>query len=570
MKKRLIEFIDENKLSIFTRGESPRINKKILRTKDSKDVYDKVINRLSRNFVFPDTSKLWNFFSLGSDQKEILERQEFFKSLNFLDNFLLKNLLKPRPSWKPDYGVVVVTENDDTFSQLKNLDCPIKFLLNENDVSDLENYDVVQVLDCENFEVALESLPQTVFLSSIDEVYLERYLEKISSWKENFKILENIENEKIKILINEVKPSFELMESKKEVVKKDKIEELLEEVNFEIEEKIKGLTISGHSLFNMFSNGKLSPEIQDIVDVTLKKYNVPEEFVEAGIPVKIDEKEFEAYIKKQDAEKNSNFGSKLKNQSKLLQRVPRIIKELESEILIHDFIGGISKYLQNCNSFPEFSEELILDNSKNILLENPQPVSFHLTNGILCSILTGANSGGKTTLMEHILQLIVLFQMGLPVSGFVKLPLFSDIYYFAKNKGSADKGAFETLLNQMSMINPGNKTLILADEIESVTEPGVAGKIICATANYLINKNCCMIIATHLGYEVQKILPEKSRIDGIEAKGLNEKNELIVDHNPVLGRLAHSTPELIVERLAKTNEHEYFQFLYNYLKKINE
>jgi dsDNA-specific endonuclease/ATPase MutS2 len=189
-----------------------------------------------------------------------------------------------------------------------------------------------------------------------------------------------------------------------------------------------------------------------------------------------------------------------------------------------------------------------------------------LSGGILCSILTGANSGGKTTLMEHLIQLIVLSQIGLPVSGSLKIPFYTDVYYFAKNKGSADKGAFETLLNQMSTINPGNKTIVFADEIESVTEPGVAGKIVSATANYLVKKNCFVVVATHLGYEIQKILPEKCRIDGIEAKGLNEKNELIVDHNPVIGRLANSTPELIVERLAKINSHEYFQFLYLSLK----
>ncbi|RLI58958.1 MAG: endonuclease MutS2, partial [Candidatus Thorarchaeota archaeon] len=41
------------------------------------------------------------------------------------------------------------------------------------------------------------------------------------------------------------------------------------------------------------------------------------------------------------------------------------------------------------------------------------------------------------------------------------------------------------------------------------------------------------------------------RIDGIEARGLNEELELIVDRTPRFGHLARSTPELIVERLSK-------------------
>jgi dsDNA-specific endonuclease/ATPase MutS2 len=149
----------------------------------------------------------------------------------------------------------------------------------------------------------------------------------------------------------------------------------------------------------------------------------------------------------------------------------------------------------------------------------------------------------------------------------VKIPVFSEVYYFAKNKGSASKGAFETLLSQMSEIKPGNNTLILADEIESVTEPGVAGKIISATSQYFIEKNCFLVIATHLGYEIKDILPKRARIDGIEAKGLDENNELIVDHNPVLGRLANSTPELIVEKMANSGTHDYFKYLNNYLKE---
>jgi dsDNA-specific endonuclease/ATPase MutS2 len=119
----------------------------------------------------------------------------------------------------------------------------------------------------------------------------------------------------------------------------------------------------------------------------------------------------------------------------------------------------------------------------------------------------------------------------------------------------------------MSKISPGNKTLILADEIESVTEPGVAGNIISSTAEFFIEQNCFLVVATHLGQEVQKYLPERTRIDGIEAKGLDENFDLIVDHNPVLGRLANSTPELIVEKMAKSSQNIYFKFLNEKLKK---
>ena len=108
--------------------------------------------------------------------------------------------------------------------------------------------------------------------------------------------------------------------------------------------------------------------------------------------------------------------------------------------------------------------------------------------------------------------------------------------------------------------------LVVSDEIESVTEPGVAGRIISATAEFFIEKACFLVIATHLGQEIQKSLPNFARIDGIEARGLDEYYELIVDHNPVIGKLANSTPELIVEKMANTEKTPYLEYLYNKIK----
>ena len=155
--------------------------------------------------------------------------------------------------------------------------------------------------------------------------------------------------------------------------------------------------------------------------------------------------------------------------------------------------------------------------------------------------------------------------MGLLVNGQIESCLFSEVYYFAKNKGSAGSGAFEKLLNQLSKIEVGVNTLILADEIEAVTEPGVAAKIISSTCSYFTNKGCKIVVATHLGHEIVNTLPDFARVDGIEAKGLDSNMNLIVEHNPVLGRLAHSTPQLIVEKLANTKGHDYFNYVYDSL-----
>lgn len=572
MKKELLNFIRANNLSPMNkqRTQIKNSSESIFKTRDAKFVHNRVISKISSYFVFPDTSNLLNIFLFTDNIPEILKRQEFFKeikNLSYENNFLQK--LGPlKQSWNPKYDVLVATEDSSTFTKLKEMGCPVRLLISESDISLLDSYDLVQVIHCDEFSRVLESLTQSVFLHSLDEVYLERHLEKLSEWKSNLQILENNPmDEELERLTVELKSILELTaDNDQKILTKEFVEEKTDEINKNIALKLKELTITGDSLVEMLSKQILPPEIKMIVNEEIKKSDLPFGILNVKVPVEIDERELEEIIKRQNLNKYSSIAQNIKNNSYRLKEIPKKLKELSDSLILFDFISGISKFLKDKNEFPKFSEEIFISNSKNIFLDNPKQISFELNELYKCSILTGANSGGKTTLLEHVLQLISLSQIGLPVNGEVILPIFSDIYYFAKNKGAESKGAFENLLSQMSKIKPGNKTLILADEIESVTEPGVAGNIISATADFFLKQNCFLIIATHLGHEIQKSLPTLTRIDGIEAKGLDEGFNLIVDHNPVLGRLAHSTPELIVEKLANSEKTDYFIYLNNHLK----
>jgi hypothetical protein len=573
MQKEMIYFIREYGLSPFNKTKTLIRNSKdsIFKTKDAKDIHTKVLQEISKNFRFADTSNLFYFFPLTQYINEIKARQEYFSSIKSLGECAFLKDIKPlKKSWKPKYDVVVVTSDETTFIELKKIGCPVQYIISEQEVISLENYDVVQVIDADDFKIMLEQLPQSVFLHSLDEAYLERYVELLSGWKENIEILHNnYSDEKIKGIVEELMRLFDLMKSKpSEFVSKENVERAVDDINDKISEKMQNLTISGNSLFSLLSKDKLPKQVEEIIEKTISDSGLNENLFKTGIPVEIDEEELDKLLKQQSAEEFTGIAEKIRAKSSELQSLPDKLEELKDKILLLDFESGISEFMKKCSSFPIIGEDLSVENSSNLFLNNPQKISFHLNNNHKCSILTGANSGGKTTLLEHLIQIISLSQIGLPVSGIARIPLFNEVYYFAKNKGSMSKGAFETLLTQMSGINPGNNTMILADEIEAVTEPGVAGNIVCATADYFVNKGCYMIIATHLGQEIQKSLPGLTRIDGIEAKGLDEKFELIVDHNPVLGRLAHSTPELIVERMANAHDSEYFRHVWKWLKKI--
>ena len=68
-------------------------------------------------------------------------------------------------------------------------------------------------------------------------------------------------------------------------------------------------------------------------------------------------------------------------------------------------------------------------------------------------MLTGANSGGKTTLLNTILQIQILAQSGLPVPcEYCEFPIVDEIYFLGKHTGTLSAGAFESTLKTISKI----------------------------------------------------------------------------------------------------------------------
>jgi DNA mismatch repair protein MutS2 len=568
MRDEIIKFIQDNKLSIFGRNNVRSSSYSIFKTKDAKEISQKVLALISENFIFNDTKQLLKIFDITQDSKEIEKRQSFFKSISKIENSHFKKLKKGISSWKPNYDTAIVTEDESTLVRLKELGCSVVFINQQSDLFNLDRYDLIQFIDCGNFETMLERIPQAIPIDKIEDACLERFLIQLSAWEDNIEELRQYsKTDELGEVLNELDSIIPLI-NKEEVKTLDfrAIEAELERINEKIISKIKEMTLSGESVVSLLIKG-IPKEIRDILEKELSQSHIPRELFQDNIPLKLDEKEVDSFLKKQSIIEFTNSAAEIKKETKKINAIPKLLSRLESELIYQDFISGVTKFFEKANSFPRINNEFNILNSRNLFIENPQPITFKLNQEKRCSILTGANSGGKTTLIEHIIQLISLFQLGFPVSGELSIPFFTEIYYFAKNKGSMSKGAFENLLTQMSEIQPGEQTLILADEIEAVTEPGVAGEIIVSTAEYFIEKNCFLVIATHLGQEVQHLLPEKCRIDGIEAKGLTENYELIVDHNPILGKLANSTPELIIEKMAKAQQKPYFTWLFENLKK---
>lgn len=236
-----------------------------------------------------------------------------------------------------------------------------------------------------------------------------------------------------------------------------------------------------------------------------------------------------------------------------------------------DFFVAMGRFAVEKNlSMPKISEcGLSFRNGKNVFIQNSIPISYkigktedNIVGNEKVIILTGANSGGKTTLLKLIITIQVLFQMGFLVPANDSFTsIFDEIGFLSKHRGES-KGAFETSLKRLvPLAIEEKKRLLLVDELEAITEPGSAAKIIGTFLNFLRNSNTLCVIVTHLGEEIissirsiEGKLPEDMRVDGIEARGLDESLELIVDRQPIFYKAGKSTPELIVERLSKTTE----------------
>ena len=230
-------------------------------------------------------------------------------------------------------------------------------------------------------------------------------------------------------------------------------------------------------------------------------------------------------------------------------------------------------------STPNIGSELVglrFENCKNIFLQKEGlegklevvPISYVVgnisgpegTNRERVVLLSGANSGGKTCCLQLIAQIIMLAQTGFPIPAKnSNVGLFDEIYYFSKSKGTLDAGAFENALETFSKIISGEKSkIVLVDELESITEPGAAAKIIAGILEMFDqNEKNCAVFVSHLAEEITKFIKgEGVRVDGIEARGLDENLELIVDRNPKFNYLARSMPQLIVERLYRLSKDE--------------
>lgn len=518
------------------------------KTKESRKVFDKVCSYLSSYFYLSNTSDLLKLLPEMPSDFWISQR-EFTCNLDTKD-------VGVSALWRPVYSWIVATENETVYRSLKEQQIPVQFIDSTHSIDAIEHYDVIRAFDCEQFVWALERMPQCIFVKSLNQIAPELILREFAK-KKNL-ILFAAQQLKMPLpfveqTISELLQACSLLEqnvSKK--IEKKALELQVHELNKKLVSELETVQINGSAMLLLMQKKELPQAVYTLIDRLVVESGLPSELIIRQIPLEIDEELVDERISEQSTDSNRKLALQLQSNAELVNKIPRLLFDLDVYFSVADLVQGISAYTRENNcSILQVSDELTVTDARNLFLTKPHPISFSLDSNNTASILTGANSGGKTTLLEHLMQLVSLQYLHLPVAGSVSIPEYTSVYYFAKNKGSTNKGAFETLLLQLATISVDGPTLLLADEMEAVTEPAVASKIMASTLRYFIDKNCHIVFATHLGSILLEHQPLRSRVDGIEAVGLDENDNLIVNHNPVLGKLAKSTPELIVQRLAK-------------------
>ncbi|WP_148882104.1 P-loop NTPase family protein [Thermococcus aciditolerans] len=549
---------------------------------EAKAVYRSIREEIRRRLVLPGSSSMLDRFEPTSDREEILRRQTYFRrSLPRVRPELKGQIARVRPiKFRRDYlhdRILIVDEGE--LERALNLGlCEVSTSL-----EDSEDYSLV--LSTVGYGIDVELVPS--------QIAPELYIMPLWENRETLNALARIgeltgEGSVASEILRKLDELGEVMKKRKLL---DGLEELVaakeRELNEKISEKLEkfSLTLSGKELLDFLGElkagnyeaifrhfGEVEGEILDLIneaeDELSEKLGVAVELFsrEELYPVAVPPESVE--MLREELERELKVELYLKSRE-ILENVRPLLPVLREELARVnelDFLQAIKEFTEGF-SFPELQNGgIAFINGRHLFIESPQPVSYVVGEkpenfGVPDSdvihnervvILTGANSGGKTSLLELMTQITVLTHMGLPVpaeKAWVE-PL-DELFFFRRKRSTYGAGAFETALRSFVRALKGSgRKLILIDEFEAITEPGAAVRIIGELLQIAHEKGFYVVIVSHLGEDLRKELPF-ARVDGIEARGLDEKLNLIVDRQPVFGKLGRSTPELIVESLAR-------------------
>ncbi|HIH34866.1 MAG TPA: AAA family ATPase [Methanosphaera sp.] len=560
-----------------------------LKTEQSEKIYDEIITRILdfSNTDYARTRVL--LLKPTTDYKKIKETQKMvsdtIEKTSTLDYDIIQDLYqKIRPlnneikaRFDDEYAIVCEDYEDYISLIQKGFDkyCNV-FAIEDN--ASLEEFEFIIYL-YNDYNIDPGEANNIIAISNQSEDYEIQPNITLEYYKQNRPILENVyqlrEYLGLESCIGEALEALDAIkvETQNQIAITEIIDELKDEINETLKNEIKKIELDGDEILQLLNNEDLPPKIKNIFDEILS--NAREELSDkTGIlfdpfimkyPIEIDQNELKRvqdnissniHIKKYEQELNA---------CSLLERYGEEIKRETREIIEYDYPLTLARFSKFYDlTIPQIKNTYHLEGSLHLTLKQDEKISqtpmqkinYSLDEENNIILLTGANSGGKTTLLETIGQHCIMAHMGLGVcSENATIAKTDEVHYFTK-KHSLNAGAFETFITSFIPVTIGKeKKLVLIDELESITELEAAIKIIIGFIEHIQNDKTYAIIVTHMAPEILKRTDNiKIRTDGIEAKGLDENYNLIVDRTPKINYLANSTPELIIKKIYEKSE----------------
>ena len=525
-------------------------------------------NRVMLLSPVKDPDKIYKTLEMVMEAKERVEQLPRDKLRALLKN--VNSTRSSRPKYDTSKAILVESQDDYTTLMDRGLN-QYGNLLTIHEIESLEEFELIIYVYSEGTLDLMET--SNMVMVRVDAEDLEIIPEmELSYYHENLSLLENILNIR-KILGYESVLSnvLDVLNSLKSLKLDEKdfddaVDRAKEKANQQLEKSIKKVDLSGEEILELL-NKDMPPKIQVIFDRILKeaKEDIKEEtgvsfdpFIQK-YPLEIDIQELERVKKSLMANQQINAFEKRVNAASQLQLFKDKVENEIQEILEFDYQFTLGCFALHYDLHPpemgggfSFQEGLHL----NLALEHSgdvQRIDYSLESPDNVVLLTGANSGGKTTLLETLAQICIMSQMGLPVCAReASVKMVEELYFFSK-KRSLDAGAFESFLRTfMPIVVREQEKIILLDELEAITELEAAVKIISSFINFIQDSNSFAVIVTHMAREIHK--KTEVRVDGIEAKGLDEEYNLIVDRTPRMNYLARSTPELILKMVYERSD----------------
>lgn len=542
-----------------------------LRTPRAETLYEDVLSRIAS---FANTSHARNKVSLlvPVSAKEAKERLAFAlearKRVAAIDRArvakLLSKLARPRhPRAKYDSSVVIVVDTDADYEALVKAGvdryCQVTTAEDGAPQNDIIVYAYSQGgLDFTGAENVVQVPFSRHVADLVPDAALAYYRENRVIWEAALDLADVLGRKSCVGDILDMLDSLHGKEFRFEAVEKA-VSEGVAWMNAETKARTKTLSLSGDEVLEMMG-GKTPRKVRELQAAVLREgreriqRDTGEDFTSVftdDFPARIDDAAMEK--KRQELEgrhKRSAFRSKVD----AARRLGGLREKAEAEVgwlLEFDYAFAVGSFALEYGLEPaSFGKEFHVEGALHLNLTRTGgvPIEYALTREHQVALLTGANSGGKTTLLETLAQIAILAHLGLPVNAKnATIPPVDGVYFFTQ-KRSLDAGAFESFLKGfLPIVTSKGAKLVLADELEAMTELDAASKIVGTFIELLKETGSFGVCVTHMAEQVSQYT--SVRVDGIEARGLDEDFNLLVDRSPRMNYRARSTPEFILRRL---------------------